>query len=252
MIILTLTCFLIACSEDVQHEPIEEKEVHESTPITNDEEVEPSLDDQISHEEISETSLIDSEEVFQVQTLSIESPFDAEGNIPNVYTDFEIVDELMDDDGRIYFALDEQPIRSIISSHDENMIHVTNYSDAIIEIVEAQAYTLDEELIEEAYKFFINNPPAELLGTDPNEYRTWEEATNLERALIQSVYLIGPLLNKLSLIVNYELYDHDSLPTLLEELEKIGSPTALIPAPQSLLDYQLYDNIASVQMMWLN
>ncbi|MFA9456479.1 hypothetical protein ACERJO_06850 [Halalkalibacter sp. AB-rgal2] len=130
------------------------------------------------------------------------------------------------------------------------MIHITNYSDTMIDILAAEAYKLEEELIEEAYHFFINNPPAQLLGTDPNEYRTWDDATNLERAMIQIVYLIAPVLNELDTIANHELYDHEALPILLEEFKKVGSPTTLIPGPQSLLDIQLYDNMSAVQMMW--
>src|SRR5699024_4922423 len=43
----------------------------------------------------------------------IDSPFGEDGNIKNQHTEQEIVEEYMDDEGRIYFDLDDDPIRSI-------------------------------------------------------------------------------------------------------------------------------------------
>ncbi|GAE32589.1 hypothetical protein [Halalkalibacter hemicellulosilyticus] len=246
IIMLAITCFLIACSEERQQEQTEETEERNTPAVTVDAKDDLAVEDQIKREDIQK----EMKGEFRIPTVPIESPFNDEGNIPHVHTEFEIVDEFIDEDGRIYFQLDDNPIRSIISSYDENVIHITNYSDTMIDILAAEAYKLEEEVIEEAYQFFINNPPAQLLGTDLNEYRTWDEATNLERSIIQIVYLIAPTLNDLDSIAKHELYDHEALPTLLEEFKTLGSPNVLIPAPQSLLDIQLYDNMATVQMMW--
>ncbi|MFP3488693.1 hypothetical protein R0K20_13885, partial [Staphylococcus sp. SIMBA_130] len=63
-------------------------------------------------------------------------------------------------------------------------------------------------------------------------------------------YLIAPTLNDLDYIVQTQSYDHEALPILLKELESLGSPTLLPPAPQTALDLQLFENMKAVQAMW--
>src|SRR5699024_1153187 len=71
----------------------------------------------------------------------IDSPFGEDGNIKNQHTEQEIVEEYMDDEGRIYFDLDDDPIRSI-TNEDETINNITNYSDAYIDMNEEVAYVL--------------------------------------------------------------------------------------------------------------
>src|SRR5699024_2726069 len=53
----------------------------------------------------------------------IDSPFGEDGNIKNKHTEQEIVEEYMDDEGRIYFDLDDDPIRSI-TNEDETINNI--------------------------------------------------------------------------------------------------------------------------------
>ncbi|WP_166000973.1 hypothetical protein [Bacillus sp. Cs-700] len=199
----------------------------------------------------SPNSLTDTEKKFlRIPTISIETPYGEDGNIAYEHTQKEIVDEYMGEDGRIYFPLDEKPIRTIVSGENENIRNITNYGDAFIEIVEEEAYELtDQEQIDEAYQLILSATPAQLQGQELT-YRTYEEATNLERGITKITYLIAPSLGDLDYIVQNQAYDHEALPILLEELESLGSPTLLPPAPQTAMDLQLFENMQAVQAMW--
>ena len=196
-------------------------------------------------------NLTDTEkELLRIPTVSIETPYGEDGNMEYEHTQKEIVEEYMDEDGRIYFALDEKPIRTIVSGENENMRNITNYGDAFIGIVEEEAYELtDQKQIEEAYQLILSATPAQLQGQEL-DYRSYEEATNLERGITKMTYLIAPTLNDLDYIVQNQAYDHEALPILLEELESLGSPTLLPPAPQTAMDLQLFENMQAVQGMW--
>ncbi|WDF05141.1 hypothetical protein [Shouchella hunanensis] len=263
-LVLSFACgFLVACGGNASEETSSDNEeqsnstVHESEEeeVTNNsnqadsqtttegDEKEPT---DTSNEELSESEL----EALRIPTVPMESPYDDDGNIKHAHTQIEIVDEYMDEDGRIYFGLDEDPVRNITNPEDENIVHVTNYSDVFINIVEAEAFQLDEDLREEAYKFVMLSPPQELEGKDPSEYRTWEEATNLERGVMQMIYLTTAPIHNIDYIVHEDLYNHDALPILLEEFEKLGSPMVLFPAPQTVNDMQLFELIQVLHQMW--
>lgn len=185
-----------------------------------------------------------------IQTTSIESPFGEDGNIRFKHTEKEIVEEHMDEHGRIYFPLNEYPIRNI-TSIDGKTSNITNYGDAFINIVDAKAYNLStQEMIDDAYKLFISNPPKELEGKDPSEYRTWDKATNLERSIIQIIYLTAPSLNDLGYLIQEDTYSGEIFEQLMTVFEDLGAPTVLIPAPQTPLDIQLFDNMKMVQSLW--
>jgi len=187
--------------------------------------------------------------LLDIPTKKIDSQYNEDGNYKYHHTEKEIVEEYMDESGRIYFDFDDYPIRSI-ESMDGNINHIMNYSDAFIDTLEGEAFIIPEDHIETAYEFFISNQPKELEGTDPSEYRTWEEATNLERSIIQITELSGPLLNDLGLMIENDLYSGTGFDKILEEFEKIGSPTNVIPAPQTFSDSVLYENMQLIHQLW--
>ncbi|WP_226658851.1 hypothetical protein [Pseudalkalibacillus hwajinpoensis] len=230
---------------ETKKDSVEEQPVNASeTPETNSEI--PTTDSTSQDNNLTDTE----KELLRIPTVSIETPYGEDGNIKYEHTQKEIVDEYMDEDGRIYFALDEKPIRTIVSGENENMRNITNYGDAFIGIVEEEAYELtDQNQINEAYQLILSATPAQLQGQELS-YRSYEEATNLERGITKITYLIAPTLNDLDYIVQNQAYDHGALPILLEELESLGSPTLLPPAPQTAMDLQLFENMQAVQGMW--
>lgn len=187
--------------------------------------------------------------VLDIKTKKIGSQYNEDGDYKYHHTEKEIVEEYMDENGRIYFDFDDYPIRSI-ESMDGNINYIMNYSDAFIEAHEGEAYIIPESHIETAYEFFIANQPKELQGKDPSEYRTWEEATNLERSIIQIIELSGPLLNDLGLMMENDIYSGVGFEKILEEYEKLGSPSNIIPAPQTVSDAVLYENMQLIHQLW--
>lgn len=191
--------------------------------------------------EILETLVIPKEEM--------ESQFGEDGNYKFEHTEQEIVKEHMDEDGRIYFDLDEHPIRNITS--DEGKVNnITNYGDAFINTVDGLAYVIPEDHIDVAYTFFISHPPEDLADKELEDYRSWEQATNLERGIIQIVELTGPLINELGIMMDHDLYEGEGFEQILQEFEDLGSPVVLIPAPQSMLDLQLFENMQFMKSLW--
>jgi hypothetical protein len=50
-----------------------------------------------------------------IETTSFSSPFGDDGNMKFKHTEIEVAEEFMDEDGRIYFDLDENPINKYLT-----------------------------------------------------------------------------------------------------------------------------------------
>lgn len=184
-----------------------------------------------------------------IAKMEIGSQFGEDGNMKYNHTEIEVVEEFMDEDGRIYFALDDYPIRSIMDE-EGNISNMTNYSDTYINMLEGLAYTLPEDGRVYAYDFFISNPPEELRDKQGEDYRSLEAATNLERGIMQIVLLTVDPLNELGYLIEQDIYDGDIFDTIRDEFFDLGNPNVLIPAPQTVLDMQLYENMQMIQGLW--
>ncbi len=184
-----------------------------------------------------------------IPKLEIDSPFAEDGNMKYEHTEMEIVEEYMDGDGRIYFEMDDYPIRSI-TNEEGNISNMTNYSDAYINMVDGLAYVLPEAHIPSAYDLFVLNPPKDLRDLEREDYRTWEEATNLERGIMQIVLLSSQPLNDLGTLMERDVYSSDQFDDIQKEFFDLGKPTVLIPAPQSMMDMTLFENMLMIKELW--
>lgn len=183
-------------------------------------------------------------------TTSFSSPFGDNGNIKFQHTEIEVVDKFSDTDGRIYFDLNDNPIRHILGEDGKNN-YIANYYDAFIDIKGARAYDLtNQDHINEVYNFFILNPSKELADKDPSDYRSWEEATNLERGTMAVTDLLVPYLNHVGFLIEDDIYSGEQFDQVIKEFELLGSPLTILPAPQTVYDVQLYENISMVQSLW--
>src|SRR5699024_6105079 len=210
----------------------EQEKEDNSTEAKEEEEKETEKEEKVEKDELLEeqSDLFDDGEL-TIPKEDIDSPFGEDGNIKNQHTEQEIVEEYMDDEGRIYFDLDDDPIRSI-TNEDESMTNITNYSDAYIDMHEEVAYVLPEESISFAYDFFISNPPEDLRDKEPEDYRRWEEATNLERGIMQITLLTSVVLNETDSLMDQDKYSGKEMESIQEEFFELGSPNILITAPQ--------------------
>lgn len=253
-LLIILCIFIVGCSTNETEEDTKESDKESST-SEQEKEDESKEDEKVKEDEENKsgTSLGEVSGIFEAGDIvipkkDIESPFGEDGNIEK-HTEQEIVEEYMDDDGRIYFDLDDHPIRSI-TNEDESVNNITNYSDALIDMNEEVAYALPEESISFAYDFFVTNPPEDLRDLDPEDYRIWEEATNLERSIMQITLLTSQPMNEIDPLIEQDKYNSEEMETIQAEFFELGSPNILIPAPQSALDVQLFENMMMVQGLW--
>ncbi|MGK0701104.1 hypothetical protein ACR3I8_16980 [Priestia flexa] len=253
LLVTAASLLLAACGKDESAEQAKETAAaadtaEEQTTEEKVEKTEKEAEKENSKEETSKVELSQEEtDKLRIPTVPIDSPY-YEKNL----TEQELVENYMDETGRIYFSLTEEPIRTIVSSTTSSKVsNITNYSDVFINPESQQAYQLQNQSeIDQIYKLILANQPAQLQGTDSSEYRTWEQATNLERGMMQMLYLVGPTMNDIKTAMDRDLYDHPAFVVGQEELEKLGAPLVFAPAPQTPLDYELFKNMKMVQAMW--
>jgi len=231
---------------EVENEGIgneEENETEENVEAANE-------DGEHSQLDLSEEELEMAKEMMTLPTVPVSGIYDDEGNAKHVHTQQEIVEEFAGEDGLIYFSLEDGPIRNIVTDEELNINNVVNYGDAYINILEEEAYVIeDESELELAYDIFLQAQPEELTGEDV-EYRSFEEATNLEKGIIQIAHLTGGLVNDLGFLVEQGALDHELVPLIQAEFERLGSPNVLMPTPQTPNDMGLYEVMVSMQTMW--
>lgn len=202
----------------------------------------------------SETSDEDQDEdgdlyaLAKIQTVEIPSVYDKEGNFPDNLTQEEY-EKLSKEQGTVRYALDDHPIRGI-TSQDGKVTNVTNLTDALIDIAESRAYQLPDSAVPEAYQLFLQTRADEFSNTPDSQYRTWEEATNLERGIIQIVLLIAPSLNDLGYLIENDEFEHPVFPIIQEDFFNLGSPTVLVPGPQTGTDLALFEEMMKMKSMW--
>ncbi|MEW4308170.1 hypothetical protein [Rossellomorea marisflavi] len=187
-------------------------------------------------------------EELKIPTVPMESPYGEDGNFKYVHTDKELARDFTDENNMIRFDLDEDPIRIMRTGNVDN---VMNYSDTFIDLSENLSYKIqDPEKIEIAYQLFIDHPPVQLQGKEGIEYRSWEEATNMERGIIQMTILLSVPMNYLQYAIEQDEYDTEQFKTAQAEFKRIGDPMVLFPSPQTPLDYELYESIRTVHALW--
>lgn len=184
----------------------------------------------------------------KIRTVKIPSVFDQEGNFPENLTQEEY-EQLAKEQGIVRFALGDHPVRGI-TSQGGKATNVTNLADVLIDITDSLAYQLPESAIPEAYQLFQQTRAEEFKNTPDSEYRTWEEATNLERSIMQIVLLVTPSLNDLGYLIKKDEYEHPVFPIIQEDFFNLGSPTVLVPGPQSGTDLALFDEMMKMKTMW--
>ena len=184
----------------------------------------------------------------KIRTVKIPSVFDQEGNFPENLTQEEY-EQFAKEQGIVRFALEDHPVRGI-TSRGGKATNVTNLADVLIDITDSLAYQLPESAIPEAYQLFQQTRAEEFKNTPDSEYRTWEEATNLERSIMQIVLLVAPSLNDLGYLIKNDEYEHPVFPIIQEDFFNLGSPTVLVPGPQSGTDLALFDEMMKMKTMW--
>lgn len=259
VLLLLILLLLSACSPDRDTSQKENaadvnaaKENSEQSRNSKKETIPPSSKETVD----SETSVGDEDQdedgdlyaLSKIQTVEIPSVYDKEGNFPDNLTQEEY-EKLSKEQGIVRYALDDHPIRGI-TSQDGKVINVTILTDALIDITESRAYQLPDSAVPEAYQLFLQTRADEFANTPDSQYRTWEEATNLERGIIQIVLLTAPSLNDLGYLIENDEFEHPVFPIIQEDFFNLGSPTVLVPGPQTGTDLALYEEVMKMKLMW--
>ncbi|WP_040287082.1 hypothetical protein [Sporosarcina koreensis] len=247
-LLLLTVCMLAACSTAKKTEPAADKK--ETDEASKEQAVPVTAETEEGEEEGSGAADEDGTDfdLARARTVEIPSVVDEDGKLGAAMTEEEF-EQIAKTQRTIRFALDDHPIRRI-SSDDNNITDITNFGDALIDTENSTAYQLPDEEIPAAYQLFLQNRADEFAGKPDSEYRTWEEATNLERSVIQLVLLIAPPLNDLGTVIEYGKLGHPVTAVFQEEFTKVGSPMTLFPGPQTSTDIELYDLMMQMQGMW--
>ncbi|WP_336824044.1 hypothetical protein [Sporosarcina sp. USHLN248] len=250
LVLLATTILLTACSIPEKSADIEEQSQMETETDIEKNNVEKKEVDEKQVETIGEDDANDGDMYIKagILTVGIPSVYNDEGNFAKKHTMTEYM-KMAEEQGIVRFAMDDFPVRAIVSD-DQKVTNITNFADAYIDITNNVAYQIDKSEIPSVYKLFLSAQPEDLIGTPASDYRTWEEATNLERGIMQIVILTAPLLNDIGYIIENEEWDHPVLNNVQNDFFTLGSPTVLLPAPQSVTDMVMYDNMMMISSLW--
>ncbi|WP_440116738.1 hypothetical protein [Paenibacillus sp. QZ-Y1] len=95
----------------------------------------------------------------------------------------ELKQKYADKLGYIRISLTDHPVRRVSEEGSKN-INVANYSDAVVDMnAEVPIHSDSQRLIDDAFPFFTTVQAPE------ESYVTWEEATNMERAMVKTLFI---------------------------------------------------------------
>lgn len=131
-------------------------------------------------ESASETS---SPNTMATEAAASESSSAEEGKVGLDSTLEELKQKYTDKLGYIRIPLDDHPVRRVSEEGSKNM-NVANYSDAVVDMnAEVPIHSDSQKLIEDAFPFFT------AVQAPDESYVTWEEATNMERAMVKTLFI---------------------------------------------------------------
>src|SRR5699024_2417971 len=260
--ILTLAALLIACSNEEANNNKDENENHDNqnnnSLVSNDENHNEAgeLDgiDTAEEEAFAKIMSVESLDDLKIERKQLDNVIGDDGNYPS-YSDQEIVKEFADDEGMIEFDLDDQPIVSV-QYEDGQITNVTNYSSSFIDINDHQALVLPKEDIEVIYNVIVNQDPyndiSGYTGDGDIDFRSFDELTLTELAMIQTIGFTGHYLVLIEDFIESEDFNSDAYEVTMEEASKFAEPMVLIPAPQTPTDYQLFEILTYYKEGWFH
>ncbi|MCF7756396.1 hypothetical protein KQ941_18290 [Paenibacillus xylanexedens] len=106
-----------------------------------------------------------------------------DGKIGKDSTLEELKKQYADKLGYIRIPLTDHPVRRVSEEGSKN-INVANYSDAVVDMnAGVPIHSDSQRLIDDAFPFFTT------VQAPDESYVTWEEATNLERAMVKTLFI---------------------------------------------------------------
>jgi hypothetical protein len=132
---------------------------------------------------VTETAASGSNGSEQTGSATEESSSADDGKIGKDSTLEELKQQYADKLGYIRIPLTEHPVRGVSEEGSKN-INVANYSDTVVDMnAEVPIHSDSQRLIDDAFPFFTT------VQAPDESYVTWEEATNLERAMVKTLFI---------------------------------------------------------------
>ncbi|MGN7411136.1 hypothetical protein [Paenibacillus sp. SAF-068] len=136
-----------------------------------------------SNAAVTETAATGSTAGEETGSAAKESSSAEEGKIGKDSTLEELKQDYADQLGYIRIPLNDHPVRRV-SENDSKNINVANYSDAVVDMnAGVPIHSDSQRLIDDAFPYFTT------VQAPDESYVTWEEATNLERAMVKTLFI---------------------------------------------------------------
>lgn len=132
---------------------------------------------------VTETAASGSNGSEQTGSATEESSSADDGKIGKDSTLEELKQKYADKLGYIRIPLADHPVRRVSEEGSKN-INVANYSDTVLDMnAGVPIHSDSQRLIDDAFPFFTT------VQAPDESYVTWEEATNLERAMVKTLFI---------------------------------------------------------------
>ncbi|MBY0598504.1 hypothetical protein [Bacillus bingmayongensis] len=147
-------------------------------------------------------------------------------------------------DKRGYILYTDHPIRRV-TSEDGRTTDISNYGDLIVNARTGEPLeNAPSDLIKDGFAFMT-------VGQDPSfQYKSWDEISNLERALVKAVYVSIRALRVLEAPARQGDFSNDEITGALAYLRKGGEFDYMAPAAQSETDSGLYEKYEIMKKSW--
>lgn len=161
-----------------------------------------------------------------------------EGKIGVDSTLEELKQKYADKLGYIRVPLNDHPVRRVSEEGSKN-INIANYSDAVVNMnTGIPIHSDSQRLIDDAFPFFTTVQAPEV------SYVSWEEATNLERAMVKTLFISRQALLLTEDAMKNKDYTSQSFTDSMEFFKNAAEFDSMAPVAQHTYDItltKLYD-----------
>jgi len=156
----------------------------------------------------------------------------------------ELQEEYADKLGYIRIPLDDHPVRRVSEEGSKN-INVANYSDTLVDMnAEVPIHANTQRLIDDAFPFFTTVQAPDVT------YITWDEATNLERAMVKTLFIAREGLLITEDAMNTKDYSSQSFQDSMDFFRVTAKFESMAPVAQHPYDITLSELYDKARKSW--
>lgn len=156
----------------------------------------------------------------------------------------ELQDQYADKLGYIRIPLDDHPVRRVSEEGSKN-INVANYSDTVVDMnAEVPIHANTQRLIDDAFPFFTTVQAPDV------SYITWDEATNLERAMVKTLFISREGLLITEDAMNNKDYSSQSFQDSMDFFRVTAKFESMAPVAQHPYDITLSELYDKARKSW--